>query len=81
MCFTQKYTLLYLKWTSSWENIFELLFISYGQLGSGNKSNCCSPSRVAEELGRILDVGATHYNHLSAATIQMSNKVINRYQR
>lgn len=47
---------------------------SYGQLGTGNKSNCCSPTRVAEDLGRIVDIAATHYTHISAAVSQMTSK-------
>jgi len=47
---------------------------SYGQLGTGNKSNCCSPTRVAEELGRIVDIAAIHYCHISAIVSQISNK-------
>ena len=37
---------------------------SYGQLGTGNKSNCCTPTRVCEDLGRIVDIAASHYNHI-----------------
>ena len=44
------------------------------QLGTGNKSNCCSPTRVAEELGRIVDIAAIHYCHISAVVSQASNK-------
>jgi len=39
---------------------------SYGQLGAGHKSNMSSPIRVAEELGRIVDIAAIHYGHISA---------------
>ena len=49
--------------------------LSYGQLGNGNKSNSCSPFRVAEDLGRVVEIAATLYNHISAATTQLSNKV------
>ena len=45
---------------------------SYGQLGTGNKSNCCSPTRVAEELGRIVDIAAIHYCHISAIVSQVT---------
>ena len=45
---------------------------SYGQLGTGNKANCCTPTRVGQELGRVVEVGATHYNHISAAITQVN---------
>jgi len=45
---------------------------SYGQLGTGNKANSCTPTKVGEELGRIVEVAATHYNHISAAITQDS---------
>ena len=45
---------------------------SYGQLGSGNKANSCTPTRVAEAVGRVVDVSASHYNHISAALTQDS---------
>ena len=48
---------------------------SYGQLGNGNKSNICAPVRVAEDLGRVVDIGASLYNHISAATTHLANKV------
>lgn len=38
---------------------------SYGQLGTGHKTNVTHPIRVGENLGRIVDIGATHYGHLS----------------
>ena len=37
---------------------------SYGQLGTGNKSNCCTPTRVSEDMARIVDIAASHYNHI-----------------
>jgi len=43
---------------------------SYGQLGTGNKANSCTPTRVGEELGRIVEIAATHYNHISSALTQ-----------
>ena len=45
---------------------------SYGQLGTGNKANSCTPTKVGEDLGRIVEVSATHYNHISAALTQDS---------
>jgi alpha-tubulin suppressor-like RCC1 family protein len=39
---------------------------SYGQLGNGQKSNVGLPTRVAIDLGRIVDIGAIHYGHISA---------------
>ena len=45
---------------------------SYGQLGTGNKANSCTPTKVGEDLGRIVEVSATHYNHISAAITQDS---------
>jgi len=45
---------------------------SYGQLGTGNKANSCTPTRVGQELGRVVEVAATHYNHISAAITQDS---------
>ncbi len=48
---------------------------SYGQLGTGNKSNTSSPMRVCEDLGRITDVTASHYVHISAAIVQQHAKV------
>lgn len=44
---------------------------SYGQLGTGNKANMVNPTRIATERGRFVEVGAVHYNHLSAAVTQM----------
>ncbi|XP_063224238.1 RCC1 and BTB domain-containing protein 1-like isoform X3 [Bacillus rossius redtenbacheri] len=43
---------------------------SYGQLGTGNKSNVSSPVRIAADIGRIADIAATHYGHISAAITQ-----------
>ena len=37
---------------------------------AGNKANSCTPTKVAEDLGRIVEVAATHYNHISAAMSQ-----------
>ncbi|XP_063591426.1 RCC1 and BTB domain-containing protein 1-like [Penaeus indicus] len=44
----------------------------YGQLGTGNKANQCAPVRVAQDIGRIVDIASTHYCHLSAAMTQNS---------
>ncbi|ODN05802.1 RCC1 and BTB domain-containing protein 1 [Orchesella cincta] len=35
--------------------------------GTGHKSNLTSPTRVATDLGRIVDIAAVHYGHISAA--------------
>ncbi|EZA54598.1 hypothetical protein DMN91_007313 [Ooceraea biroi] len=44
---------------------------SYGQLGIGNKKNVCSPepmaTNIADEMGRISDIAALHYSHISVA--------------
>ncbi|XP_023712816.2 RCC1 and BTB domain-containing protein 1 [Cryptotermes secundus] len=45
---------------------------TYGQLGTGNRSNVSAPVHVASEIGRIVDVAATHYNHISTAMTQNS---------
>ena len=45
---------------------------SYGQLGTGTKANSCIPTRVAEDIGRVIDIAASHYNHISAAITQDS---------
>ncbi|XP_069687800.1 RCC1 and BTB domain-containing protein 1-like [Periplaneta americana] len=45
---------------------------SYGQLGTGNKSNVTAPVHIASEIGRIVDIAATHYTHISAAMTQNS---------
>eukprot|EP00095_Tigriopus_kingsejongensis_P000582 maker-scaffold372_size192401-snap-gene-0.50 protein:Tk00582 transcript:maker-scaffold372_size192401-snap-gene-0.50-mRNA-1 annotation:"rcc1 and btb domain-containing protein 1" len=45
---------------------------TYGQLGTGNKANSCCPTKVATEIGRIVDIAASHYNHISAAITQDS---------
>lgn len=47
---------------------------SYGQLGTGNKSNSTNPIRVsAESLGRITDIAATHYSHISTAVTHLTS--------
>ncbi|XP_074657559.1 RCC1 and BTB domain-containing protein 1-like [Tubulanus polymorphus] len=46
---------------------------SYGQLGTGNKSNMVSPVRIAEDMGRFIEIGASHYNHVSAARTQVGS--------
>uniref|UniRef100_F6YMX2 RCC1 and BTB domain-containing protein 1 n=1 Tax=Ciona intestinalis TaxID=7719 RepID=F6YMX2_CIOIN len=43
---------------------------SYGQLGSGNKANTCTPLQVATRIGRVVCLAATHYSHSSAARNQ-----------
>ena len=43
---------------------------SYGQLGTGHKANSCSPARAAIEIGRVVDIAALHYSHISAALTQ-----------
>lgn len=45
---------------------------SYGQLGTGNKANLVVPQRIASEIGRVVEIAASHYNHISAATTQTS---------
>ncbi|CAG2119755.1 unnamed protein product, partial [Medioppia subpectinata] len=43
---------------------------TYGQLGTGSKSNQTSPIKVAANLGRFIDIAASHYIHISAAITQ-----------
>lgn len=45
---------------------------SYGQLGTGNKANQVSPVRMPTEIGRVVEIAASHYNHISAAATQTS---------
>ncbi|XP_012230297.1 RCC1 and BTB domain-containing protein 1 [Linepithema humile] len=44
---------------------------SYGQLGIGNKTNACNPVTLdrafVQEMGRVSDIAALHYNHISVA--------------
>lgn len=40
---------------------------SHGQLGIGNKVNSPIPVRILKSVGRITDIAAIHYNHISAA--------------
>ncbi|KAH3708324.1 RCC1 and BTB domain-containing protein 1-like isoform X2 [Dreissena polymorpha] len=40
---------------------------SYGQLGTGNKANLVTPSRVSADGERFIEVAASHYSHISAA--------------
>ncbi|XP_035730999.1 RCC1 and BTB domain-containing protein 1-like isoform X1 [Vespa mandarinia] len=41
---------------------------SYGQLGLGNKTNACVPMKLSvPEMGRVSDIAALHYNHISVA--------------
>ena len=44
---------------------------NYGQLGTGTKANVCSPAKSAEAVeSRIVDVAASHYNHISVGVAQ-----------
>lgn len=43
---------------------------SYGQLGTGNKSNVSSPTQVVHQIGCCVEIAASHYNHVSAALFQ-----------
>ncbi|XP_054159354.1 RCC1 and BTB domain-containing protein 2-like isoform X2 [Oppia nitens] len=43
---------------------------SYGQLGTGSKSNQTAPIKVAANLGRFIDIAASHYTHISASITQ-----------
>ncbi|ELK08879.1 RCC1 and BTB domain-containing protein 2 [Pteropus alecto] len=43
---------------------------SYGQLGTGNKSNQSYPTPVAVEKDRIIEIAACHSTHTSAAKTQ-----------
>ena len=43
---------------------------SYGQLGNGSKSNLVTPQRIGKEIGRLNEIAANHYSHISAATSQ-----------
>ncbi|XP_078613708.1 RCC1 and BTB domain-containing protein 1-like isoform X1 [Branchiostoma floridae x Branchiostoma japonicum] len=43
---------------------------SYGQLGTGNKANLVTPTKIALDKGRFVEIGATHYNHVSSAITQ-----------
>ncbi|XP_077527019.1 RCC1 and BTB domain-containing protein 1-like isoform X1 [Haemaphysalis longicornis] len=45
---------------------------SYGQLGTGNKANQVSPFRMPTDIGRIVEIAASHYNHISALMTQTS---------
>ncbi|XP_015183789.1 PREDICTED: RCC1 and BTB domain-containing protein 1-like isoform X2 [Polistes dominula] len=48
---------------------------SYGQLGLGNKTNTCVPMKLfIKQMGRVSDVAALHYDHISVA-IGEGNKV------
>ncbi|XP_011635998.1 RCC1 and BTB domain-containing protein 1-like isoform X2 [Pogonomyrmex barbatus] len=40
---------------------------SYGQLGIGNKTNACNPVMFKHQMGRVSDIAALHYNHISIA--------------
>ncbi|XP_028401889.1 RCC1 and BTB domain-containing protein 1-like [Dendronephthya gigantea] len=39
-----------------------------GQLGTGSKANLVTPSRIATDRGRFIDITACHYSHMSSAT-------------
>ncbi|TGZ51677.1 RCC1 and BTB domain-containing protein 1-like [Temnothorax longispinosus] len=49
---------------------------SYGQLGIGNKTNACNPvmlvghHQITHEMGRVSDIAALHYNHISIAVAE-----------
>ncbi|CAL9698480.1 unnamed protein product [Knipowitschia caucasica] len=43
---------------------------TYGQLGTGNKSNQLSPVRVMAEKQRVVEIAACHSTHTSAAKTQ-----------
>ncbi|XP_061649320.1 RCC1 and BTB domain-containing protein 1 isoform X4 [Phyllopteryx taeniolatus] len=43
---------------------------TYGQLGTGNKSNQLSPVQIMSEKGRIVEAAACHSTHTSAAKTQ-----------
>ncbi|XP_037292041.2 RCC1 and BTB domain-containing protein 1-like isoform X1 [Rhipicephalus microplus] len=45
---------------------------SYGQLGTGNKANQVSPFKMPNDIGRIVEIAASHYNHISAVMTQTS---------
>lgn len=40
---------------------------TYGQLGTGSKSHQVIPVKIASELGRFVEIAASHYNHISSA--------------
>lgn len=44
----------------------------FGQLGTGNKANQCTPVRIAQDIGRIVNIACTHYCHISTAMTQGS---------
>ncbi|XP_038050158.1 RCC1 and BTB domain-containing protein 1-like [Patiria miniata] len=43
---------------------------SYGQLGTGNKANLVTATRVGTDIGRFVEIAATHYSHISSAMLQ-----------
>ncbi|CAH1803231.1 unnamed protein product, partial [Owenia fusiformis] len=43
---------------------------AYGQLGTGNKANQVAPVTIATEKERFVEVGASHYNHISCGITQ-----------
>ncbi|XP_070173563.1 RCC1 and BTB domain-containing protein 1-like isoform X3 [Littorina saxatilis] len=43
---------------------------SYGQLGTGNKANMITPTKVTSSLERFIEIAATHYSHVSTAMTQ-----------
>uniref|UniRef100_A0A1B6FAI1 BTB domain-containing protein n=1 Tax=Cuerna arida TaxID=1464854 RepID=A0A1B6FAI1_9HEMI len=43
---------------------------THGQLATGNKSNLCTPFPIIADIGRIVEIAATHYGHISAAMTQ-----------
>ncbi|XP_077014310.1 RCC1 and BTB domain-containing protein 1 isoform X2 [Tamandua tetradactyla] len=46
---------------------------TYGQLGTGNKSNLLSPAHVMVEKERVVEIAACHSAHASAAKTQGGN--------
>jgi RCC1 and BTB domain-containing protein len=40
-----------------------------GQLGTGNKTNSSTPTPVATDVGRFLEIAAVHNNNVSAASV------------
>lgn len=44
----------------------------HGQLATGNKTNTCTPVAIAGDVGRIVEIAATHYGHISAAVTENS---------
>ncbi|XP_014258903.1 RCC1 and BTB domain-containing protein 1-like isoform X2 [Cimex lectularius] len=45
---------------------------TYGQLASNSKNNVLTPEQIPENIGRIIDIAANHYSHISAAITETS---------